>query len=239
MACGQKIAWYDNIPVFSWILLMGRCRHCRSRISAQYPLVEFFTGIGFFILALSGASILELFFGGICVSLLLAIAVYDARHTIIPNSWAYLFAGSALCYSFSYSHLAWVEQPFFWIISGPVAALPLFLLWGVSRGKWMGLGDAKLALGIGWLLGPVLGVFAVFFAFLIGALFSVCILMPLPHIRNLFRKILSLFGQGIASTSAQKSYTMKSEVPFGPFLIAGCLFVWFSILYGVNPLFIL
>ncbi len=90
------------------------------------------------------------------------------------------------------------------------------------------MGDAKLSLGIGWLLGPLYGIGAIFFAFVIGAVVSVCILMPLPTILRFIRQ------KGIVrfrSTSDQ--LTMKSEVPFGPFLIVSCFIVWFSLLFNI------
>lgn len=92
----------------------------------------------------------------------------------------------------------------------------------------MGLGDAKLALGIGWLLGPVLGIYAVFFSFIIGAVVSVCILIPLPKILSALARI------GITRLSGGSAgFTIHSEVPFGPFLIASLLLIWFSHLFGV------
>jgi hypothetical protein len=88
------------------------------------------------------------------------------------------------------------------------------------------LGSA-MALG-GWLLGPVYGISAVFFAFVIGAIISVCILIPLPHVMRMLDK------KGIVRfRSHSAALTMKSEVPFGPFLIAGCLIVWFAILFNL------
>ncbi|OGG53488.1 hypothetical protein A3H16_01785 [Candidatus Kaiserbacteria bacterium RIFCSPLOWO2_12_FULL_53_8] len=229
MACGRQLLWHDMIPVVSWITLAGRCRHCRTSISPQYPLVEAATGILF---AMIGAApfptdiAYKLLFCTIA-ALLIAITVYDLRHTIIPDLWAYTFAGLAL-----FSALAFpIQTTNYWptvLLAGPIAALPLFAFWFFSRGRWMGLGDAKLALGIGWLLGPIYGIFAVFLAFIIGAVVSVCVLLPLPHIVRLFKKA------GIARSGSSISYTMKSEIPFGPFLIVSCFIVWFSILYNVN-----
>jgi prepilin signal peptidase PulO-like enzyme (type II secretory pathway) len=92
----------------------------------------------------------------------------------------------------------------------------------------MGLGDAKLSLGIGWLLGPVLGLYALLGAFIFGAVVSVCILIPLTHLRA----FLSRRGITVLSEEGE-AFTMKSEVPFGPFLIFSCLTVWFLTVYGV------
>jgi len=229
-SCSTQIHWYDNVPVVSWLVLRGRCRTCGSRISLQYPLVELFTGILFFIAGagLSLALLAEPFFilylfaiSGV-IALLVAITVYDIRHTIIPDAWAYSFALLAFGLAFFTQSL---PLPYL-LLSGPAAAILPFSLWYVSKGRWMGLGDAKLALGIGFFLGPAYGVVAVFSAFIIGAVVSVCILLPLPRVIHFLR------NKGIAGLSPRAAhFTMKSEVPFGPFLIAGFFFVWFSLLY--------
>jgi len=224
-SCGAKLAWYDLVPVFSWLALGGRCRSCHARISIQYPLVELATALAF--AGIGGAlfphgvanisysswsvALLDLTAAG----LLIAILVYDLYHMIIPDEWVFLFGATALVSSLitvgSTGALAAV-------LSGPLVASPLYVLWLVSGGKWMGLGDPKLALGIGWLLGAAAGFIAVLFAFIIGAVVSVFVLIPLS---SLHRNV--------------KHITMKSEVPFGPFLVVSTFAVWFAVLYKVQP----
>jgi len=230
MSCTRTIAWYDNIPVLSWALLGGRCRWCKSHISAQYPIVEVVTAVLFALLVYAWESTTpaQLVLLGIYLTitaLLVAIAVYDLRHTIIPDAWVWTFNALALLSVVLFPYL--LADALYAYVAGPIAALPLFALWFVSGGRWMGLGDAKLALGIGWLLGPVYGILAIFSAFVIGAVVSVCVLLPLPYIMRLFVRT------GIARSGAAQSYTMKSEVPFGPFLIAAMFFVWFALLYHI------
>jgi leader peptidase (prepilin peptidase)/N-methyltransferase len=226
MSCGKQLQWYDMIPVFSWILLRGRCRACRSGISIQYPLVEATTASLFFLLGAAPIPIELQIIGIFIISLLIAIAVYDLRHTIIPDAWAYGFAAAALLFSIiAGAGLLNNTDIAFLFASGPIVALPLFALWLISRGTWMGLGDAKLALGIGWLVGFPLGMTALLFAFILGAFVAVFILLPLPYLINALR--ITRLGK------REHGYTMKSEVPFGPFLIASCLLVWFMTLYGI------
>lgn len=228
LSCGTRIRWYDNIPVFSWLYLGGRCRACDARISIQYPLVEASVGALFGLYAYRWAEsgiggtlgIVLLLIALASVSLLVAIAVYDLRHTIIPDMWVYslgALAVLALCLTNTPDSLL---VP---MLAGPVAALPLFLLWLVSGGRWMGLGDAKLALGIGWLLGPLPGLFAVMYAFMLGAVVSVVFLLLLPRALA-----------WIVPSAARPSYTMKSEVPFGPFLVASFFLVWLAELYSIS-----
>jgi leader peptidase (prepilin peptidase) / N-methyltransferase len=227
MSCGRTLTWIDLVPVFSWIALRGKCRTCKSAISLQYPLVEATTAILF---AAIGAAF---FHGGIEISwhslvilpyfaiagLLICILVYDLYYMIIPDEWSYLFAGIALLTSLlSIDSGASVPAV---LLGGPVAAFPLYVLWFVSKGKWMGLGDPKLALGIGWLLGPYNGLVAIFLAFVIGAVVAVCVLIPLSRLRSVGEQI-----------------TIKSEVPFGPFLVVSTILCLLLTMYGIPlPLF--
>ncbi|OGG50409.1 hypothetical protein A3C18_00560 [Candidatus Kaiserbacteria bacterium RIFCSPHIGHO2_02_FULL_54_11b] len=230
MSCGAQLRWYDMLPVVSWLALGGRCRACRARISPQYPFVEATTAILFGFIGASSLSILPQVISCLILALLVAISVYDLRHTIIPDEWAYAFAGLAFVSQFLLP-LSGEFNPWWFVFAGPVVAAPLFALWLFSGGRWMGLGDAKLALGIGWLLGPVLGIFAVFGAFVVGAIVSVGILLPLPRI------VRALYTLGITSADiGAGGFTMKSEIPFGPFLIFSCIIIWFATLYGIDPL---
>ncbi|HVU75496.1 MAG TPA: prepilin peptidase [Candidatus Paceibacterota bacterium] len=224
MSCGTQIAWYDNVPVVSWLLLDGRCRHCKSAISAQYPLVELLTAILFALLGGAPLSYAELFIGFSIIALAIAITVYDLRHTIIPDEWVYPFAILAISFAYLWSGL--MAGPVLFVLAGPLIAAPLFLLWLVSGGRWMGLGDAKLALGMGWLLGPLYGFYALSFGFILGAVIALCVLLPLPHIARALSGIVRLSRGGMR-------FTMKSEVPFGPFLIVATLCIWFLLLYRI------
>ncbi len=226
MSCDTELRWYDMLPVVSWLALRGRCRNCGSAVSVQYPIVEALTAVLFAIIGMSSIALDPIAaLIALCItSILIAITVYDIRHTIIPDMWAYSFAAAALTYTL-YVGIPEGASLIVYLLSGPLAALPIATLWFVSQGRWIGLGDAKLSLGIGWLLGPVYGIASVFFAFVIGAVISVFVLMPLPAIIRFIRQT------GIVrfrSTSAQ--LTMKSEVPFGPFLIASTFIVWISLL---------
>lgn len=225
MSCGRQLKWYDMVPVLSWVFLRGKCRQCHSRISFQYPFVEASNAALFGFIAATPISFPLQLVSCVIASLLLIIAVYDVRHTIIPDSWVYLFAFFAFAFSFlvafEQGQLDWMSLVF----SGPLCALPFAILWFVSRGTWMGLGDAKLALGIGWLLGLEAGVYAIFLAFIIGALISVCVLLPLPYLLGVIRR--HRLGE------RARSFTMKSEVAFGPFLISATLFVWFALMYQI------
>ncbi len=188
--CGKILKWYELIPILSFLIQFGRCRKCRSKISWQYPLVELLTGILFLIIFLKFGYSLITGYWLLVISLLIVVAVYDLRHQIIPDGLVYAFDFLALLSLTSFYD--------FWM--GTILFCFFGSLWLISRGKWMGLGDAKLALGLGWLLGLERGLIAVLFSFWLGAIFG----------------IFLLFLGG-------KNYTMKSKIAFGPFLVLGTI----------------
>jgi len=221
--CGHTLSWYYLIPIVSFILQKGRCRYCNIRISIQYPLVELATGIIFVLVILRlgiSLSINHLFiilFYLFTFSILVAIAFYDVRHKIIPNILVYFFSASGLFFALS-KYFIVKEHSF--LIGGLALALPIIILWVISRGKWIGLGDAKLVLGIGWILGISGGYAALIIAVWIGSVAGV-FLVILGKIAERWR---SLFP-GV------KRFTIKNEIPFAPFLILGTIIVFF---YGIS-----
>ncbi|MES2087851.1 MAG: prepilin peptidase [Patescibacteria group bacterium] len=226
--CGKDIAWYDLVPLWSFLFLGGTCRFCKSKISFQYPLVEFLAGLIFaisFCQFSPQVSLLGLYhttdyllfsISLIIYSLLIVIAVYDFRHQIIPDLLVFLFAIFALLKLFLMNDVSalFMFPGLLNLLAGPLLALPLFLLWLVSRGRWIGLGDAKLMLGVGWFLGFTLGASAMIIGFWIGALVSVLLL-------GLGKLMKASFGQFLGLSFSLKNLTIKSEVPLAPFLILG------------------
>lgn len=203
--CNRTLAWYELVPVLSFLALRGKCRQCRVSISFQYPLVELLTAIVFVVsytkIVIEGGfttlAWVSFFFTLVIASLLLVMTVYDLRHKIIPDSVVYPFILLAIA---SIVWKAFTIQQFAVggaIVDGVVVALPFFLLWYLSKGRVMGFGDVKLALGIGWLVGLSIGFGSILLAFWIGA-------------------VVGLLLLGVTRT-----YGMKSEVPFAPFLVTG------------------
>ncbi|MDD5068135.1 MAG: prepilin peptidase [Candidatus Pacebacteria bacterium] len=223
-SCGKILRWYELVPLLSFLIQLGKCRSCKAKISWQYPLVEFSTGVLFVLTALrfqfEVSSLPTILFYFVIESLLVIITVYDIRHKIIPDGLVYAFAllslGRMILLYFYPIPFTLHPVPFDFL-AGPILFLfPFFFLWFISKGRWMGLGDAKLSLGIGWFLGLAYGVSAIILGFWIGAGVSVLLL--------LFQKIM----RGKTSLiSLPGNLTMKSEIPFGPFLILGALLVFF------------
>lgn len=166
--CAARIAWYDNLPVLSYLWLRGRCRHCGERISAQYPLVEASTAAIWLGMALYYGPSWRALEGAVLFSLLLGIALIDARHYLIPDvlSIGGLAAGLAL------SLLPGGVGP---LEAAGGAAGGFALLWLVgAAGEWwldrpaMGGGDMKLLAMIGAFLGPVDTMLSLFLGALTG-----------------------------------------------------------------------
>lgn len=212
MSCSHKLRWYELIPVFSFLIQKGKCRSCGSKISAQYPIVEIATGLIFVIVAFKFLPVL--YFSPllytlysimfiVIFSLLTVVFVYDIRHKVIPNKLSYTF--SILSLLSLVVSIALFGSFTIWpnilnLLAGPMIALPFILIWYFSKGRLMGLGDGKLMIGIGWMLGFSSGIFAVLLSFWIGAAISI---------------ILMIFSK--------KKIGMKTQIPFAPFLIIATL----------------
>src|SRR3989338_1223624 len=213
MSCYNKLCWYELIPIFSFLGLKGRCRNCMTRISIQYPLVELTTGIIFAALFLKFQDLFFIDIYGffiaydyyaIMFSLLLVIAVYDLRHKIIPDMLVFFLGLLAFAGLFFFgSSEFYVHTPsILEFFSGIFIALPFAFFWLISGGGWMGLGDAKLTLGLCWLLGISLALSGLVIAFWSGAIIGIALVV-------------------LSKNSKGKRFQMKSEIPFAPFLVFG------------------
>ncbi len=231
--CKHTLFWRDLVPLFSFLFLKGKCRYCGKKISWQYPLVEITTALLFllifnyqfnssvvilgaardFVSFLSNmgflASLGMTIFLFIIASFFILIFVHDLKYFIIPDKIVYPAIAIVFLYQLfgilRYAQTlvpgAKIEFGAFSILlnyfasAGGVAVFFL-LIFLISRGKWIGFGDVKLGFLLGLFLGfPKIAV-ALFISYLVGA----------------------IIGLGIIFW---KKATMKTEVPFGPFLIFG------------------
>lgn len=213
--CNTPLRWYELIPILSFLYARGRCRTCRVPISLQYPLVESGTGLLFVLVVAKNLAFSETIYVLSTISILIVIFVYDIRHKIIPNAFVYAFILLSFFHLFVDFSLLDVRIPgLYEIAAGPLLFLPFFLLWYFSKGTWMGFGDAKLSTGIGFSLGLTKGITAVVFAFWAGAAASLAAMIGVFVVQR-----LGLLARG-------KRLTMKSEIPFAPFLIIGFFIVF-------------
>jgi leader peptidase (prepilin peptidase) / N-methyltransferase len=172
-SCGQQIRWFDNVPIVSWLLLRGRCRNCGAPISAQYPAIEFITGIIWLSAALRYGWTIEALRSAIFLSILLGIALTDAREMVIPDQFS--LGGTAIGLGFAAlpggmaisSALlgAGVAYVFFWTVKYSAEKLLKKPALGVGDihmmamvGAFLGIPGALLTMLIGSVLGLVIGV---------------------------------------------------------------------------------
>jgi prepilin signal peptidase PulO-like enzyme (type II secretory pathway) len=220
-SCGKTLRWYELIPVLSYVMLRGKCSACRSGISLQYPLVELLTGTLFVLLYAQNNPLYYFTLMCLITAVLVVIVVYDIRHTIIPDGLVYSFIALSFIKLLSDNNFLglFTSERIWELLAGPILFLPFFLLWFFSRGRWMGFGDAKLAWGIGWMLGLIPGISSLIFSFWIGALVGILMLL-LKRISS----SLSVHNRGLFLRF--KNLTIKSEIPFAPFLILGVYIVF-------------
>lgn len=213
-SCGKTLRWYELVPLVSFVFQKGRCRVCKVRLSWQYPFIEVLTGAVFLSVFFLERPPLESLYLISIFSILLVITVYDMRHQIIPDGFAAAFALLSLGWFFwtiPGGFMKVFEFPYYWtLLAGPILFFLFWALWFVSGGRWMGLGDGKLALGMGWFLGATLGGSAVMLAFWTGAAYAL--------VRLGLQKIVPVRNQ----------LSFKSEIPFGPFLVLGVFVVYFT-----------
>jgi len=217
MSCGKTLTWKELFPIFSYIFQRGRCKGCSAHIPSRYLVVELLTAFSFVLIwYLFVPSIISVIFYFTLLSLLILIVVYDMRHMIIPDELT-IFVGilALLFLVYEFVETGDISLTLMRIGAGMAAAVFFWGLWFVSKGKWIGLGDAKLALPLGIFVG-IGGVFSmVVLSFWVGAIISVGLL--------LIGKILQRGKTHLRFSSAPR--TIKSEVPFAPFLALGFLLV--------------
>ncbi len=169
-ACGEPIRWSDNVPVLSWIALRARCRHCRARISWQYPAIELATLAIWVGMALAYGPTPRGLVGAILFSFLLAIAVTDAKHYLIPDPLSIGGLAAGLAASF-------FPGPPTPLVSMIGAALGFFVLFAVGwlgerafKKPAMGGGDMKMMAMVGAFLGPLGALMTIFLGALTGSI---------------------------------------------------------------------
>lgn len=199
--CKHKLSWSDLFPVFSFLFLNGKCRYCKKKISIQYPLVELFTGI-IFVLIFSRYPVFSAAYLITISCFLIIIFVYDLKHYIIPDKVLFPAIIIALIYNLIPPYD--IQHILYNFLAAVIASGFFLIIFLVSKGRGMGFGDVKLAVLMGLLLGLPDVLVALFLAFFFGAIIGV---------------ILMIF----------EKKSLKSEIPFGPFLIAG---VFITILCG-------
>ena len=208
-SCKNKIQWFDNIPILSFVLLKGKCRHCKNIISLQYLIVELISSVSFVTI--------YYFFGLTFTTLLLLILnvffiiifFIDLKHYIIPDVLTFPLMIIGFVKSFDPNLNTSIFPNYLHSLIGGIFGY--LIIWSIiyfykklRNKEGMGLGDAKLMAVIGFWFGWISIPFAIFISS------TVALILVVPSLINQSRK-------------------MSSEIPFGPYIIIGCvLYVAFA-----------
>jgi leader peptidase (prepilin peptidase)/N-methyltransferase len=206
-SCDAEIAPYDNIPVISWVILRGRCRHCGAGISIRYPLVEAACAGLWIAMGLRFGATWELPAYLVLVSALLALSLIDFDTFLLPNKIVYPLTVALVALLGLAAVLDDAGDDFVRALLGGLAAFGFFLVVHLIAPRGMGFGDVKLSFSLGVALGWISwgSVFVgLFLGFLLGAVIGVVLI-------------------------ATKVRSRRDHVPFGPFLAAGTVL---GILFG-------
>jgi len=211
--CHHQLAWFDLVPIFSFLALAGKCRYCRQLISWQYPLIEIATGVIFVAstwlpempISLSFLGVVKLLAYWVILSAMIVVFVTDWRWYLIPDGTIIVGLTGALVLRsaqslenfFIYRCVDWSIISNSLLAAVFAASFFLIIFW-VSRGRWLGFGDVKFAFLMGVTLGFFNTLIALFFANFFGA----------------------IIGLGLIFSGRKK---MSSEIPFGPFLVVGAI----------------
>lgn len=222
-SCGHTLAARDLVPVLSWLSLHGRCRYCKTAISAQYPLVELLTGIFFVVAyaALQSDTYAWFKLAYVCVYIVffVALTLYDLKWFLLPDRLVFPLIGLAAS-----QVVLWALLQQSWMVLGEAifaAAIIFGLFWGIfvlSKGEWIGGGDVKLAVALGLIVGrPMHALLIIFLASLLGTIASLPLLLR------------------------SKKKGLMMHIPFGPYLLAACFVVLLAgqrIIDGYQSLFL-
>ena len=196
--CNSAISFYDNIPVFSYLWLKGRCRHCQTPISLRYPLVELMTGIIavdiFFMFGPTPAGIIYFIF----ISSLLVITFIDIDHQIIPDVITLPGIPIGLVASFVLPAMTFKTSLLGMLAGGGSLWIVAWTYSLITRKEGMGGGDIKLLAMIGAFIGWKGVVFTVFAASVAGTFVGITVMLV-------------------------KGKNLKFAIPFGPFLSIGAM----------------
>jgi leader peptidase (prepilin peptidase)/N-methyltransferase len=192
--CKKTLAWYELLPVVSFLVLAGRCRRCHRSLSWQYPIVELVAAFGFVSLwHVVGATPVVYIASLLVFCSFLVIFVADAKYQIIPDSMVVTSLIGSILWVASVHGMSALGAH---ILVGVISMAMFYALWWGTRGRGMGFGDVKLAGVLGLFLGFPLIVFALYGGFLTGAAAGVILILG-------------------------RQKTLKSKIAFGPFLLFG------------------
>lgn len=192
--CNHNLKWYDNIPLFSYLTLKGKCRYCNTKISPQYPLIESLNAIIYLLLYFYFGYSINFIFYALISSVLIVITLIDLKEMIIPDILVLIILGLAIIYKILNYFIYGLSPEILNSIGGLLLAGGLFLAIVLLTGGGMGGGDVTLIGALGFVLGVKYILLTIFLSFILGAVISMVLLWT-------------------------KLKTKKDPIPFGPFII--------------------
>ncbi len=217
LSCRTPLKFYDLFPLVSYIGLGGRCRSCHAYIPSRYFWVELTTGL-LFVSVVNMIPLMQLWpIALVLMATLVVVSVYDLAHFIIPDAFVWFLSVLVLLYTGVLVYFTGDYKSLIWSALASLIAFSFFAgLWWYSGGRWIGFGDAKLAIPLAFMVG-LWGVFSMLtLAFWLGTIISLTILAWQRYGKR---------GQ-LRYKIKGPHLTIKSEVPFAPFLILGFLLVF-------------
>lgn len=202
--CNTYLRWYDNIPLISYVLLLGKCRYCGDKISFQYPIVELLNGILCLIMFYKFNFNLNFIYYSLLSSILLIITFIDLKEMIIPDELVVIILILAIIQKCTNFFLYDLSLDLLNSILGFLLAGGLFLAIVILSKGGMGGGDVTLIASLGFILGIKYILLNIFLSFLLGAIISIFLL-------------------------SSKLKTQKDPIPFGPFIVVA---FFITVLWG-------
>ena len=216
--CGNQLAWFENVPIVSWLALRGRCRCCDEPISAMYPAIELAVALGWLLAIRHYGATFTAFRVAVFGTVLLGVAMTDARHYLIPDGFTLfgmVFALLTALIGFFQNETGIFAGPYDALIGACTGAGMIAIVgWlgeVVTRREAMGLGDVTLMAFIGGAVGPQRAIMTVFVASALGAVTFLGVVYPITWLRRTHSREQTELALGGAPFAAPL-------VPFGVFL---------------------
>ncbi|MGQ0641366.1 MAG: prepilin peptidase [Gemmatimonadaceae bacterium] len=245
--CGSAIAWYDNVPILSWLILRARCRACGVSISLQYPAVELLVALGWLAAVLAYGPTFTALRVAVFATTMFGIAVTDLNHYLIPDGFTifgFIFVLGTSLIAFVMSDVSPFVDPWAALIGACTGAGAIAIVgWlgeAMLKREAMGFGDVTLMAVVGAAVGPTRALLVIFVGAALGAVAFLLIVLPIMRLRR----------GGVVTESVETTGDSADErsempnVPFGVFLAPAAVVVllagdrlvsWYAGRAGIGP----
>ena len=225
--CGNQLAWFENVPIVSWVALRGRCRCCDEGISVMYPIVELIVGIGWLLAVQAFGPSFTALRIAVFGTVLLGVAMTDAKHYLIPDGFTLfglIFALATAVIAFFRGETLIFASPYDALVGACTGAGMIAIVgWlgeVVTKREAMGLGDVTLMAFVGAAVGPTRALVTIFLGATLGAISFAGVVLPVVLVRRGHTREQTELALGSTPFEAPL-------VPFGVFLAPAALLTLF------------